>query len=126
MARGSKRPGNHPDWLDDPIVLPKHLSPEDRTKCIWAAQMMAAAKIAEFYGFDPCRLVSPITLLMRIGPELFDAFREGEARRKPGRPEGTGDKWKVLQAIEPLRAKAQANVKPFDVFDACVKLSQVP
>jgi hypothetical protein len=94
MARGSKRPGNHPDWLDDPIVLPKRPSPEDRAKCIWAAQIMAAANLAEFYGLDPCRLVSPVTL-MRIGPELFDTFREGEPRRKPGRPEVTGDKWKV-------------------------------
>jgi hypothetical protein len=123
MARRSKRLGNFPEWVDEPIFPPEDLSPEDRAKYIQASQMMAAHQLALDYGIDPFRPGSAITLLMRIGPDLFPAFRVGKRRRKLGRPRETG-RWELLQAIELLRVQANSRGKKFDVSKVCVDLSR--
>jgi hypothetical protein len=124
MATRDKRPGDIPDWLYDPIDLPNDLSQEAREKIVEGLRTARSMRLCRHFGIDPLDPGSGTTVLMRLGPILFPAFRVEEPRRKPGRPKGAGNKWKVLEAIEQLRNKANSNGKPFNVFNACVVLSR--
>ena len=119
-----KRPGDIPDWLYDPIDLPNDLSQEAREKIVEGLRTARSMRLCRHFGIDPLDPGSGTTVLMRLGPILFPAFRVEEPRRKPGRPKGAGNKWKVLETIERLRVQAKSKGEKFVVAKVCTELSR--